>query len=122
MSDQAALQQRAQSVLERLADLLEVWPHPRAAEVRGLAERLHAEPEAIWRALNGNDWWAGAGSLAAATMADNPGHDARLWQLQVREFRELLSELAELLMARGQPNPGLESWLLAFRNWNASGV
>lgn len=117
-----ALRERAQAVLEQLADLLEQLRHPRAAEVKTLAQRFAEEPEAVWRAINGNDWWAGAGSLAAETMADNPELDPHSWQLLVRSFRELLSELAELLQAHGEPNPGLGSWLLAFRNWNASEV
>lgn len=118
------LRERAEAVLAQLAELLEQLQHPRAAEVRTLARRFAGEPESVWRAINSNDWWAGAGSLAAETMADNPAElDPHRWQLQVRHFRELLSELAEVLQARQrEPNPGLGSWLLAFRNWNASDV
>jgi hypothetical protein len=42
--------------------------------------------------------------------------------LAMQEFRALLIDLAELLRERGPTNPGLSSWLLAFRNWEASGV
>lgn len=120
--EQRSLQERTQAVLEQLADLLAELQHPRADEVRDLARRFAEEPDPVWRALDGNDWWAGAGSLAAETMADNPGLEPQLWALQVRRFRDLLCELAELLQTRGPANPGIGSWLLAFRNWTATGV
>ena len=72
--------------------------------------------------LDANDWWAGAGSLAAETMGDNPGWPEAIWQAEVGEFRELMIEIGEELRARGAANPGIASWLLAFNNWNASGV
>jgi hypothetical protein len=37
-------------------------------------------------------------------------------------MRELFIAIGESLMARGGENPGVSSWVLAFRNWNASGV
>jgi hypothetical protein len=40
----------------------------------------------------------------------------------VRELRELLIEIGEPLLARSTYNPGISSWLLAFRSWNDSGV
>ena len=83
---------------------------------------LHAAPDQTLRRLDANDWWAGAGSLAAETMGDNPGLPETLWQSEVREFRELMIEIGEVLRARGAANPGIASWLLAFNNWNASGV
>lgn len=112
----------AQRALAQLAELLEGLHHPRAPEVRGLMEDLPDDPANTWRTLNGNDWWAGAGSLAAETMADNPGMQPEQWQAEIRHFRELLIELGEILQAQGETNPGLGSWLLAFRNWNSSGV
>jgi hypothetical protein len=74
------------------------------------------------RRLDANDWWAGAGSLAAETMADNPGWPDALWRTEVRAFRALLIEIGEILTARGASNPGRASWLLAFHNWNASEI
>jgi hypothetical protein len=108
------------TALERLGDLLERIGHERAAEVRRLGSELDTDRSRFWQALNDNRWWAGAGSLAAETMADNPGLPGELWRMEIREFRELLIEIGEILMARGGENPGISSWLLAFRNWNAS--
>jgi hypothetical protein len=74
------------------------------------------------RCLDANDWWAGAGSLAAETMADNPGCPDAIWRSEIRAFRDLMIEIGDLLAARGAANPGRASWLLAFHNWNASEV
>lgn len=113
---------RISSALSRLAELLERIDHPRAAEVHALSALLAAAPDQALRRLDANDWWAGAGSLAAETMGDYPGLPEAMRQAEVREFRELLIEIGEALRARGAANPGIASWLLAFTNWNASGV
>ena len=110
------------SALSRLAELLERIDHPRAAEVRALSALLGTAPDHALQRLDANDWWAGAGSLAAETMGDNPGLPEAIWQTEVREFRQLMIEIGEMLRARGAANPGITSWLLAFNNWNASGV
>jgi hypothetical protein len=115
-------QARTLAALQRLAELLKHIGSPRAEEVAALSTRFAQDPAGAWRALNANDWWAGAGSLAAETMADNPGLDPSQWQNDVRQLRELLIEIGETLQARGEPNPGLGSWLLAFHTWNDAGV
>jgi hypothetical protein len=107
------------TALRRLADLLDRIDSDRATEVRRLGAKLDTDRDDFWRNLNDNRWWAGAGSLAAETMADNPGLPGELWRMETREFRELLIEIGEILMARGGENPGISSWILAFRNWNA---
>ena len=108
--------------LARLDELLQAIGHSRAAEVAAASALAHVDPPAFWRAIDTNAWWAGAGSLAAETLAENPGLSAADWEQMVREFRELLAEIGEALMDRGTANPGISSWVLAFRNWNASGV
>ncbi|HSO81692.1 hypothetical protein [Thiocapsa sp.] len=108
--------------LTHLADLLARIGHPRAAEVADLVTLFAESPERVRHRLDANDWWAGAGSLAAETMADNPGMPETVWRREVREFRELMIEIGEALHAEGAANPGISSWLLAFNNWNASEV
>jgi len=108
--------------LARLDELLQTIGHSRAAEVAAASALAELDLQAFWRAIDTNAWWAGAGSLAAETLAENPGLSAADWELAVREFRELLAEIGEALMDRGAANPGISSWVLAFRNWNASGV
>ena len=109
-------------LLARLAALLERIDHPRAPEVYAIAALSGSAPEQTLRRLDANDWWAGAGSLAAETMVDNPGLPETVWQSEVREFRALMIEIGEVIRARGAANPGIASWLLAFNNWNAAGV
>jgi hypothetical protein len=120
--DEAADQWHAQDLLTRLAALLRDIQHPRAGEVAELLATFDTNPTAAWRQLDGNAWWAGAGSLAAESLLEPTAlpHTERTAAMQA--FRSLLIDLAELLRARGPTNPGLSSWLLAFRNWDASGV
>ena len=111
-----------QVTLRRLAELLQRINHPRAVEVRSLLGLLDDSPALAWRQLDDNAWWAGAGSLAAETMGDNPGLPETEWTMEVREFRQLMIEIGQYLLANGAGNPGIGSWLLAFSNWNASDV
>lgn len=121
--DEAAAIARVRPALRRLNELLGTLDHPRAGEVSRLIESLDTDPPAAWRALDGNDWWAGAGSMAAEAMLEPEQLPPAERQAVVRELRELMIEIAETLRARGAPvNPGLQSWLMAFRSWNASGV
>jgi hypothetical protein len=113
---------RLLSSLTHLAELLTRIGHPRAAEVADQVALLSEAPARVRHRLDANDGWAGAGSLAAETMADNPGLPEALWRREVREFRELMIEIGEALQAEGAANPGISSWLLAFNNWNASEV
>ncbi|NCA71529.1 MAG: hypothetical protein EOM91_15850 [Sphingobacteriia bacterium] len=108
--------------LTRLAELLERLDHPRATEVRAQLTLLQASPHEIPRQLDSNAWWAGAGSLAAETMADNPGLPEVVWRMEIREFRALLIEIGEQLLARGVANPRISSWIQAFGHWNQSEV
>ncbi|MGB5831685.1 MAG: hypothetical protein WBG92_06795 [Thiohalocapsa sp.] len=114
--------ERTRIALERLSELLRRVGSDRADEVAVFSGRLTADPSAAWRELDSNAWCAGVSSLAAGSMADNPGLRQAEWLAEIRLFRELLIEIAETLRARGETNPGLPSWLLAFRNWNASDV
>jgi hypothetical protein len=108
--------------VRRLRDLLQALGHPRADEISRIIELPDRDREAFLRAINSNRWWGGAESLAAESMNSNPGLPEDLWLQEVRYMRELLIDVGEALMARGGENPGVSSWVLAFRNWNASGV
>jgi hypothetical protein len=120
--NEVADREQAQALLARLADLLQRIAHPRAAELEELIATFDTDPAAAWHTLDGNPWWAGAGSLAAEGLVEPRALPEAERAPAMQEFRALLIDLAELLRARGPTNPGLSSWLLAFRNWEASGV
>jgi hypothetical protein len=120
--DGAVDRRYAQDLLTRLAALLHDIDHPRAGEVAELLATFDTDPTSAWRQLDGNAWWAGAGSLAAESLLEPAALPDAERPVAMREFRSLLIDLAELLRARGPTNPGLSSWLLAFRNWDASGI
>ena len=65
--------------------------------------------------------WGGAGSVANEALADNHGIDEWIWNSEIQQFRELMIELGQHLMDRGNAYPDISSWLLAFSNWNQSG-
>lgn len=109
-------------LLERLQTAFAQIGNPRAESIGALRQRFATDPAAAWREIDSNAWWAGAGSLAADCMADNPGLTATQWQAEIRALRDLLIEIGTLLRDRGETNPGLESWLLAFQTWNDSGI
>jgi hypothetical protein len=110
------------TLLARLAALLKQMVHPRATEIDALLAQFDTNPADAWRELDGNAWWAGAGSLAAESLVEPSDLPAEERADAQRTFRGLLIDIAELLRARGPTNPGLSSWLLAFRNWEASGI
>jgi hypothetical protein len=105
------------SELQRLKSLLERIGSPRADEVDSLIALHRAGDARFWRRINDNGLWAGVCSLA-----DNPGIDVQSWRMEVREFRELLVAIGTELLERGDANPGIQSWIMAFEQWNASGV
>lgn len=115
-------EERVLAALQWLHEALVRIGEPRAAEVAALIAGQAEDPTGLWHKLNANAWWGGAGSLAAATMAHRPGLPEVLWRQEVVSLREALIEIGEVLMRRGGENPGISSWVLAFRNWNVSGV
>lgn len=76
---------------------------------------------ALYRELNSKHMWGGAGSVANEALADNPGIEDWIWNAEIQQFRELMIELGQHLMLRGNAYPDISSWLLAFNNWNQSG-
>lgn len=115
----------ADAVLNSLRQLQECSPPLDAVWLERLSAltRLAAsQPAAIWSRLNSKDIWGGADSLANQALNPNSGYDPVMWQFQVRRFRELMIDLGELLQARGRHYPDIDSWLLAFNNWNKANV
>lgn len=108
--------------IRRLRDLLQAFGHPRADEVSHVIDLYERDHAAFLRTVNSNRWWSGAGSLAAESMNSNPGLPEDIWVQEVRDLRELLIDIGEALIEIGNENPGVSSWVLAFHNWNASGV
>jgi len=110
------------TTLQRLHALLLSHPGENAAWLAGVITCCERDAADCYRALNSKRMWGGAGSVANEALADNPGMDEWIWQARVREFRELMIDLGTHLQARGDAYPDISSWLLAFSNWNQSGV
>ena len=107
--------------LERLSEILDRHEGGHAAWLRGLAA-LRDDEAAFYAGLNSQRMWGGAGSVANEALADNPGLDATLWALEIREFRGLMIDLAEHLRARGRHYPDIDFWLSAFSSWQQAGI
>ena len=76
----------------------------------------------LYRKLNSKHMWGGAGSIANEALADNSGIEEWIWKVEIQEYREIMIQLGEHLMAQENFYPDISSWLLAFNNWNQSGV
>jgi hypothetical protein len=111
-----------QATLQRLHKILENHPGDSAAWIGSVIDLGGRDEARFYRELNSNRMWGGAGSIANQALADNPGLDEQAWQAEIREFRELMIELGSHLQARGTEYPDISSWLLAFNNWNQSGL
>lgn len=110
------------AVLHRIHEILLNHPGDDAAWLASVIELGGKDETRFYRELNSKRMWGGAGSIANQALADNPGMDEQAWQVEIRAFRDLMIELGNLLQARGNACPDISSWLLAFNNWNQSGI
>jgi hypothetical protein len=108
--------------LQRLHNILQNHSGDSAEWLAFVIALCGHDDQACYRELNSKRMWGGAGSIANEALADNPGKEAWLWQADITAFRELMIELGQHLKARGNANPDISSWLLAFSNWNQSNV
>ena len=91
-------------------------------EILSIAESGCQDRQRLWASLNSKRIWGGAASLANEALGDNEGYAAAEWQMSVRMFRDVMIELGELLQSQGDAYPDIQSWLLAFHNWNNANV
>lgn len=110
------------SLLLRLCEILRHHSGDAADWMSSLVAFAESDHQALYRELNSKRMWGGAGSIANEALADNPGMDEWSWHMEIREFRELMIELGEHLMAREDYYPDISAWIMAFSNWNQSDV
>ncbi|UCE90304.1 MAG: hypothetical protein JSW10_05665 [Pseudomonadota bacterium] len=108
--------------LSRLRNILHAHHSHLAERVAGIVSLARSDESAAWERINSDLFWGGVGSIVDYTMRDNVLVTQSLWEADVREMREILVDLGKQLMARGNENPRIASWVLAFSNWNASNV
>ena len=111
-----------QHTLYQLHEILQHHPGDSADWLQSILVRYKDDKPGFYQALNSKRMWGGAGSIANQALADNPGMDELTWQDEIRRFRELMIELGQQLRERGDAYPDISSWLLAFSNWNQSGI
>jgi hypothetical protein len=107
-----------ESALQRLVELLRELDPESADWLGELLARHAGDAEGLRRGLNAPRMWGGAGSVASQALKPDTGASAE----QVREFRQLMIDLGEELLSGEQPNSDISSWVLAFSNWNQSGI
>ena len=108
-----------------LARLVEILEHHNGDSARWIADLISlcgSDNPILTANLNSKRLWGGAGSIANEALADNPGMDEWVWQMEIRELRELMIELGMHLKLQGNEHPDISSWLMAFSNWNQSEV
>lgn len=109
-------------LLGRIADELQQHGGDHADWLREVAEVYATAPEEACSMLNSKRMWGGAGSVANEALADNPGWDEISWAMHIREFRQLMIDLAEHLKSRPRAYPDIDFWLSAYISWNQSEV
>jgi hypothetical protein len=109
-------------LLHRIHEILQNHTGDSAAWIEATIDAGRQDEDDLLRLLSSVRMWGGAGSVANEALADNPGMDELLWQAETREFRQLLIDLGNELQRRGHAHPDMQSWLLAFSNWNQSGL
>jgi hypothetical protein len=92
------------------------------SELSTLVETASRDRQAFCSKLNHQRIWGGAASLASEALKDNHGLPKAVWHMHVREFRDLMIELGELLRTQAHAYPDIQAWLLAFHNWNNADV
>ena len=108
--------------LQRLCEILDSHSGDHAAWLRKTTALRTTAPVDFYTALNSKRMWGGAGAIANEALADNPGIKPAVWEMEIREFRGLMIDLAEHLKQRGDAYPDIDFWLTAFSNWQQSGI
>lgn len=109
-----------QKELVYLQDLLRKLDPEAADWLARIMPLADNEPEQFWRELNSARLWGGAGAIANQPLQPPPDADVWQWKQDIRHFREAMIRIGECLRERGGANPDVDSWLLAFHNWNAA--
>ncbi len=107
--------------LQRIHEVLQQHQSEHAAYIQQLVVLCDSDEQQLYSELNSRHFWGGAGSVANEALADNPGIDEWQWQSEIQLFREIMIELGQHLITRGESYPDISSWLLAYNNWNQSG-
>ncbi|MGB5279303.1 MAG: hypothetical protein WBO16_10500 [Gammaproteobacteria bacterium] len=107
--------------LQQLHEILKNHQSIETAWLESLIELCDGDEMALYSELNSKRMWGGAGSIANEALADNYGIEEWIWNAEIQQFRELMIELGQHLMDRGNAYPDIATWLLAFSNWNQSG-
>lgn len=108
------------TTLLRMHDILKSHQSMETSWIETLIELCDSNEKALYAELNSKHMWGGAGSVANEALADNKGIEEWIWKAEIQEYRELMIELGQHLVSRGNAYPDISSWLLAFSNWNQS--
>lgn len=110
------------AALNRIEQLLRDHGHTYHANLAGIAAALYAtDPHAACRAINSDEWWQGADSLAAIDLALSGGFTARA-RRDAHALRLALIEVFTTLLAHGEHNEAGEIVVSQFRKWLESHV
>ncbi len=107
--------------LQQIHDILHAHQSMEADWIQSLVELCNHDELLLYKELNSKHMWGGAGSVANEALADNPGIEEWQWNAEIQQFRELMIEIGQHLIDRGNAYPDISSWLLAYSNWNQSG-
>ena len=111
-----------QTALARTEQLLRSYGHDYEANLAAIAQQLFAaDPAAACRAINSDEWWESAQSLASVDLAVSGGFTAQA-RHDAQSLREALIEIFTTLRAYGEHNAAGELIVTQFSKWRESHV
>ena len=108
--------------LRAVADLLDQFDLESAHRFSDRLRAEYADPAALVRILDTNEFWGGAGSLADEGMCPRPNQDRPEFRVARRDFWRYMARVGRFLSAEGGKNPRLASWTEVFDHWVQQGI
>ena len=108
--------------LERTEGLLRHYGHVYEANLAAIARALfERDPKAACQAINTEEWWDSAASVAAIDLAVDGGFTMQA-RRDAQAFRQALTEIFGTMLAYGENNAAAEIIVSQFEKWRESHI
>jgi hypothetical protein len=108
--------------LSAIADLVLKYDKPTAVRFESRLRSGYPSGGALVEALDSNEFWGGAGSLADQGMCFDVPTDAPSFRDACRAFWKHMARVGRSLSSYGAANPRLSTWVDVFESWCKDGL